>query len=138
MADLGSITAVRPTSNTQHRLVDYGATIAAGNSVCFDPTDSKWKLADNNDTTTTAGLYGLGVAMTPGVDGGQGFVAVGGSIILVGTTMSVGEYYVVSATAGGVAPATDLATNNRVSNLGVAASATQLDLSVKYTGILHV
>lgn len=137
MSDLASITAVRPTSNTQYRLVDYGATIAAGNSVYLDPADNEWKLADNNASTTTAGLNGIGVAMTPGVDGGQGFVATGGSIILVGTTMAAGEQYVISATAGGIAPATDLATNDYVSLLGIASSTTQLNLNVKYTGVQH-
>jgi hypothetical protein len=58
-------------------------------------------------------------------------------VILVGTTMAVGEPYVVGGTAGDIVPETDLTTGDYVSRLGTAASTTQLDLSVKVTGIQH-
>lgn len=135
MAALGSITAVRPTSNTIVSLVQYGATISAGQSVYLDAADSKYKLADSNASSATAAIKG--VAVTPGVDGGYGYVATGGSIILVGTTMAVGETYYVGATAGTIVPDGDLTTNDYVSRIGTGASATQLDLSVKATGIVH-
>lgn len=135
MAALGSITAVRPTSNTVSSLVQYGATISAGQPVYLDAADSKYKLTDSNASAATAAVKGI--AMTPGVDAGYGYVATGGSIILVGTTMAVGESYYVGATAGTIVPDADLTTGDYVSRIGTGASATQLDLSIKATGITH-
>lgn len=136
MAALSGITAVRPTSNTtQTGPVLYGATISAGQPVYLDSSDSKYKLADNNASAATATIKG--VAITPGIDAGYGYVATGGSVILVGTTMAVGETYYVGATAGEIVPDADVATGNYIARIGTAASATQLDISVKATGIVH-
>lgn len=135
MAALASITAVRPTANTVTRNVTYGATIAAGQPVYLDPADNEHKLADNNASATTAKVSGI--AMTPGIDGGQGLIAINGDIILVGTTMAVGETYYAGATAGEIVPDADLATGNIVTRLGTAATATQLNLSIEATGITH-
>ena len=134
MADLSSITAVRPTSNTQVvGPVLYGATISAGQPVYLDSSDGKYKLADADASETTAQVQGI--AMTPGVDDGYGVIAIGGNIILVGTTMTVGDSYLASATAGGIMPEGDLASDDYVTHLGVAATATQLNLNIKATGI---
>jgi hypothetical protein len=135
MAALSGITAVRPTDNTQFAKQLYGATVAVGNPVYLDTADSEYKLADSNASALTAAAKGI--AMTPGVDTGYGIVATAGSIILVGTTMAVGETYYVGATAGEIVPDGDLTTGHYVTRLGTAASATQLDLSIKATGISH-
>jgi len=137
MAALSGITAVRPTANTIATApIMYGATIAAGQSTYSDTADSgKQKLADANDTAATAVVKGI--AITPGVSGGYGYIATGGSIILVGTTMVVGETYAIGQTAGSIVPVSDLTTNDRVTILGTAASATQLDLQIKATGVQH-
>lgn len=134
MADLAGITAVRPTADTQTARVVYGATIPAGEPVYKDAADSEHKQADASAQATAVIV---GVTMTPGVDGGHGIIAISGSIILVGTTMAIGEPYVVSATAGGIAPETDLATTEFVSRIGTAATATQLDLNFRVTAIQH-
>lgn len=135
MAALSGITAVRPTSNTQADLQQFGATISAGQPVYADSTDSnKNKLADNNASAATATVKGI--AITPGVSSGYGYVATSGSIILVGTTMTVGKAYYLGATAGEIIPEADLATGNYVTRLGTASSATQLDLDISSTGIL--
>jgi hypothetical protein len=62
-------------------------------------------------------------------------MAFGGNIILVGTTMTVADTYLVSPTAGGIMPNADKATGDYVTRLGVAASATQLNLSIEATAI---
>jgi hypothetical protein len=134
MAALASITAVRPTANTTTRNVQYGATIAAGQPVYLDSTN-KAQLADSNASAVTAAVKG--VAMTPGVNGGFGLIATDGAIILVGTTMAVGETYYVGATAGTIIPDADLTTGDFVSRIGTAATATQINLSIEATGILH-
>jgi hypothetical protein len=133
MAALSGITAVRPTSTTQFERVIYGATVAAGNPLYLDTADGEHKLGDSNASVTTAKVRA--VAITPGIDAGYGLVATSGSIILVGTTMVVGTNYYVGATAGEIIPEGDLATNDFVTRLGTASTATQLDLSIVATGI---
>jgi len=132
MADLTSITAVRPTAFTQTRTVQYGATIAAGQPIVKSGT--KYVLADADASAVLAAAEGI--AMTPGVNDGYGIMATGGSIILVGTTMTVGETYLVSDTAGAIMPVADRDTGDYVTRLGTASSATQLDLAIEATGIV--
>jgi len=131
MADLSSITAVRPTSSTQLRIVQYGVTVAAGQAVV--KSSSKYILADANLSSAVAAAEGI--AMTPGVADGYGIVATGGNVILVGTTMVVGETYLASRTAGGIMPNADKTGGDYVTRLGTAATTTQLNLSVTATGI---
>lgn len=131
MADLSGITAVRPTSSTQTKIVQYGGTVSVGQPVSLSST--KYVASDANASATLAAA--TGIAITPGVTDGYGIVAVGGSVILVGTTMTVGETYLVSRTAGGIMPNADKATGDYVTRLGTAATTTQLNLSIQATGI---
>lgn len=131
MADLTSITAVRPTANTTFTRVQYGATIAAGQPIVKSGTT--YVLADANASAALAAAEGI--AITPGVSGGYGLMATGGSIILVGTTMVVGETYLASDTAGGIMPNSDRSTGDYVTKLGTASTTTQLDLSIVATGV---
>ena len=132
MADLSGITAVRPTQFTQVTIVPYGATIAVGQTIVKSGTT--YVLADANASAALAASQGI--AMTPGVSGGYGLMASGGGIILVGTTMVVGESYIVSDTAGGIMPNADKSTGDYITKLGTAATATQLDLAIVATGII--
>ena len=133
MADLSSITAVRPTSDTQVQRVTYGATVALAQPLYQDASDeNKWKPADCDLSVLAAAAKGI--AITPGVDDGYGLVATGGSVILVGTTMAVGTNYIVSDTAGGIKPTSDAASGDWVTNLGNATSATELKLLINATG----
>jgi len=131
MADLSSITAVRPTATTQTRIVQYGATITAGQAIVKSGT--KYVLADANASAVLSAAEGI--AMTPGVDNGYGIMAYAGPVILVGTTMTVGETYLVSDTPGGIMPNADRSTGDFVTRLGTASTAAQLDLAVQSTGI---
>lgn len=137
MAALSGITAVRPTANTTlatNRPVLYGSTISDGQVAYFDVADSKYKLSDSNLSAAIAAS--VGVFVTPGIDTGYGYVATGGSIILVGTTMVVGTVYCVGATAGSIVPISDLTTGDYVTILGTASTATQLDLAIKASGVV--
>ena len=136
MTAISGITAVRPTATTKTALVIYGATIAVGQPLYLDSSDNEYKLTDANSSAATAALKAI--AMTPGIDGGYGLVAIGGSIILlVGTTMAVGETYYAGATAGTIVPDADLTTADYISRVGVASSATQILLAIEATGIIH-
>jgi len=116
-------------------MVPYGATIASGVPVYLDASDSKHKPTDANLSSSAA--TAKGIAVTPGVDGGYGLIAIRGSIILVGTTMAVGTTYYCGPTAGEIIPETDLATGDNIMRLGMAATTTQLDLDIKLMGIVH-
>jgi hypothetical protein len=131
MADLSGITAVRPTSTTQLRIVQYGGTVSVGQAVV--QSSSKYVAADANASLALAAAEGI--AMTPGVTDGYGVVAFSGSVLLIGTTMTVGETYLLSRTAGGIMPNADRTTGDYVTRLGTAATATQLELAIKATGI---
>lgn len=138
MAALASITAVRPTSTTRTKRGVAGTTIAAGQSVYLDTSDTTWKLADaNGGSLLIAGSAGLGVAMGPSVAAGYLDIAYSGSIVLVGTTAVVGQTYMVGQTAGSFVPASDLTTSDYTSRLGTAETATQILLSIEATGIVH-
>lgn len=135
MAALSGITAVRPTVNTVLiGPIEFGATIASGQGVYIDTADNKAKLAGN----ASAALATLGgIAVTPGNSGSFGYIAVGGSVELVGATMAVGETYYAGATVGTIVPNADLSTGHYVSQYGTASSATKLDIALKATGIVH-
>lgn len=129
-----TFTSVRATSTTSCDFIQYGATIGAGEVVYADSTDSnKAKLADNDAIAATATVKGI--PMYGGVSGSYGHVAIGGSIVLVGATMTAGVTYFLGPTAGQIVPESDLGTGDYVSRLGTAASATQLDLDITNTGI---
>lgn len=138
MADLSGITAVRPTADTISTRVTYGATIAAGQLLYLDSSDNEYKLAlsdSGSATTTTANASGI--AITPGVDGGYGYIATAGTVFLVGTTMAIGEQYMLSNTPGGIAPDADIGTGDYVTQCGVATTANLLRLGFYASGITH-
>ena len=133
MADVSGITAVRPTANTEVRVVTYAETVSAGQPLYLN-SSGKYALADANNSATTA--EASAIAVTPGVLDGYGVVAIRGNIILVGATLTGGEAYIVSTTAGGIKPESDAkTTGDYITDLGRASSSTQLDLNFKATGI---
>jgi len=133
MAALAGITAVRPTKNTIQDQYRMGATVAPGQPTYLDVAAATYKLAAN---TSVALAKVNGIAITSGVASGYAYIARGGSIELVGTTMTVGDTYYLGA-AGEIVPAADVTAGKIVTRLGEASAATILDLSIKATGIVH-
>lgn len=134
MAALAGITAVRPTANTIEQRYKLGATTALGQPLYLDIAAAKHKPATN---AAVASAKCSGISITGGVDGSYAYVAQGGSIELVGTTMAVGTAYYIGATAGDIVPESDLSTGKIVTRLGTASTATILDLSIQSTEIPH-
>lgn len=133
MADL-TVTATSVVPVTGYTFEDgiAGATITAGQTVYKDTSDSnKFKLADA-DAATTAECYGI--ALNGCASGQVVKVQVGGELN-VGATLTVGQVYVVSTTAGGIAPYADLASGDYVSILGVADTTSNLVLRLFNTGV---
>jgi hypothetical protein len=107
MADL-SITAANVATVTGGSTSSgtAGVTITAGQLVYLDSVSSTIKLADANASITAADCVGVALH---GSLAGQPIVYQTGGDYTTGGTNTVGEVYVVSATAGGIAPRADLA-----------------------------
>lgn len=120
MADL-TITAanVIKTSTTSVVTGVAGATITAGQSVYLDSTTSTIKLAQADGTA--AEVAAVGIALHAALTGQPVSYATGGPIN-IGATTAKTTTYMVSATAGGVAPQADLTSGQRICELGYATA----------------
>lgn len=108
-----------------------GATITAGQAVYLDSTTSTYKLSDANaaGTATCDGIALNGAAS------GQPLKVLTEGLITIGGTVVVGTIYVVSETAGGICPTTDLASGEYVSVIGVATTAAILNVRRINSGV---
>ena len=120
MADI-TVTAanVAPSSSTTEEGT-AGGTVTAGQPVYKDSSDSyKLKAADANASAAAAAA--VGIALHASLAGQPLRYAKAGPVT-IGATVAVGTIYVVSATAGGIAPHGDLATGMYTTILGVATT----------------
>lgn len=135
MADI-SVTASAVVASVT-ALVEHGgkagATITAGQVVYKDSSDGKFKLADN-DSATAAVRTVYGIALHASLDGQPLSVIKRGPLTL-NAALTAGTTYVLSSTAGGIAPQADAATGDEVVILGVATSTSVLDVNLKNTGV---
>lgn len=119
MADL-SITASQVLSGAD---ADFyigiaGATIVAGKAVYLDSISGKLLLADANGSIDSA--TARGIALHAASDGQPLKVQIAGSLTLgAGAAPVLSTIYIVSGTAGGIAPAADLASGWWTTVLGV-------------------
>lgn len=132
MADL-SITAanVGVKGRVATDIVQVGESVTQGQPAYYKNSDGKYYKTDANASTATA--VATGVFLTAASTDGYAILARSGPVNL-GATLTVGETYVVSATAGGIAPIGDATTGWYVTILGVASSASQLELSIISSG----
>lgn len=141
MADV-SITAanVIAGANAKFRAVRFGATVTAGQYVYEDTSDNMdCKLADAN--SATAHIV-AGVATGSYADGQWGQIIYedddftpGGTLSITASATSTG-IYVLSATAGGIAPATDAVATMYPVVLGVAKSTTKMNFKPLRAGVV--
>ncbi len=133
MADV-TVTAanVKPvgTSRTVQTVL-LGETVTQGQPLYLKAADSKyWKA----DADTLAEAAAAGIAITPGVADDYAIMLTAGTINM-GGTLAVGQVYVVSVNAGGVAPYSDLGSGDYVTILGVATTTAILNVDLNATGI---
>ncbi len=102
-----------------------GATITAGQALYQDPADGEYKLCDNDNASSTVRTF-KGIALNGCSDGQPVHVQISG-VINMGATLAVGTIYTTSATAGGVAPSSDLSSGEYTSIIGVALTAANLE-----------
>lgn len=112
--------------------VKYGEAITQGQPVYLNSADGEYYKADANASSTTAAA--AGIALTPGAAGEYGIIVTSGEMDL-GATLVVGETYVVSATAGAIAPIADLTTGDYPTILGVATTAGKITINILSSGV---
>lgn len=133
MADI-TVTAanVKPVGTSRTlQTVQYGETVTQGQPVYLKSDTKYWKA----DADTSAEAAAIGIVITPGVADDYGVIVTTGQVNM-GATLAVGQVYVVSVNAGGVAPYSDLGTGDYVTILGVASTTAILDIGINATGIV--
>ena len=133
MANVSQTAAnVKIKADNQVRTRQAGEAITQGMPYYISTTDGKAYQTDANDGSAKA--EARGIAITP-ASTDEYFVACDAGLIDIGGTLSVGQVYVVSATKGAIAPISDLVSNDYVTVLGIALTASTLDLSPDASGV---
>jgi len=134
MADL-SITAANVVagSGAKKATGTAGATATAGQVAYFDTTDSKYKLADNN--SATAAVRSPAGFFLNGASNNQPVAIHTSGPLTIGATLTPGVAYYLSDTPGGVCPVADLASGEYPVLLGIATSASVLDVKIQEAGV---
>lgn len=110
-----------------------GAAITAGQLLYMDTADSnKMKLADANGGGELEVVRGVALHAAAA---GQPITYQTAGQITIGATVTVGETYISSDTAGGIRPIADLDAADRVAYVGYAISTTVLQLNIINTGV---
>lgn len=133
MADLAiTATSVVPGLDASIQQGIAGETITAGNSLYKKAADGKFWKAQCDGTPEEAACEGIALN---GAAPNQTVAYVSAGTVTIGATTSKATTYVVSATAGGIAPQADLIATNRISYVGYATDATgTLIVSRRLTG----
>lgn len=134
MADL-SITAanvVKGTGAVPDASKVAGETVTAGQTVYLKASDNRWWKSQADATSTEAAASGIALN---GASAGQPLVVQTAGEITIGATVAVGGVYVVSATAGGIAPVADLASTNYLTVIGYGKTTAIIVMDVNPTGI---
>lgn len=134
MTDL-VITAANVLEGTQARKQrkTCGATITQGQSVFVDNSDQLQPAQKDVDAATAAAV---GIALNSG-ESGQPVTFQSGGELDVGSTLVVGETYVVGAGPGGIAPIADVISTEFSTILGIATAAGVLKMGVLQSGVAH-
>jgi hypothetical protein len=114
-----------------------GAAIAAGEVAFLDTaTTGKWQLADSDAATAEARgqTANIGIALNSAAADQPIVVQTGGAVTL-GAVLTAGTAYYLSDTPGKLCPVADITGGDYVVLLGLAASASVLNLDVQYSGV---
>jgi len=107
-----------------------GETITAGMPLYLSSwTDNRVYKADNN-TGDSRKVELVGIALHAAT-AGQPIIVQTSGVIDIGATLTLGETYVVSATAGGIAPIADLS-SSYVSHIGIATDTTNKYITLNF------
>lgn len=109
-----------------------GATITAGQVVYLDSSDGEYKLADT-DSATAAIRSPRGIALNNASDG-QPLQILRKGLITIGATVTQGVAYYLGATAGAIVPVGDLGSGDYPVVIGIATSASVLNVNFTEAG----
>ena len=135
MADLSiTVAEVLEGSNADTAVVTAGATVTAGQTVYLDVSANTYKLAQSDGTSEEATV--AGIALHASLSGQPLKIQTAGTVT-IGATASVteGVFYVLSDTAGGIAPHTDaLASTEYASFIGVGDGSNGIVMGILNSG----
>ena len=134
MADL-TITAANVVAGTDASIEHgkAGETITAGQAVYKDAATGKYLKADSNSATAGA-KSPRGVALN-GAAANQPLAIARSGLVTIGATLTAGTAYYLSDTAGGICPVADVGSGENVVLIGLATSASVLNIAIKDTGV---
>jgi hypothetical protein len=124
--------SVVPGANASVESGTAGEAITAGKVVYRDPNTKKFMIADNNGTADAKKPRGIalnGASLNQPVD-----VQTAGPLTL-GGGLTAGTTYFLSDTAGGICPDVDVVAGETVALLGIAASASVLNIDIQLPGV---
>ena len=105
-----------------------GGAITTGD-VVYQADDQTWQRAKASGTVQEAGSNNYGIALaTAAAADARISVAGPGCTVALGAG-AIGTIYCISATAGKIAPAADMASTNKVTILGVGVATNRLVLT---------
>lgn len=110
-----------------------GEAITQGDPLYFD-TAGKLKKCQADGTAAEADCKAIALSAASAADMDVAYFAPGADIDL-GATLTVGETYVVSATAGAICPVGDLVSGDYVTILGIATAANKLPFRPRASGV---
>jgi hypothetical protein len=110
-----------------------GGTITAGMPLYKDTTDGN--ALKPGDASAAASAAFAGIALNGAADGQPVAYAKPGATINWGATLAKGTLYVISATAGGVAPVADLASGEYITALAVGIGTANAKVIGVETGV---
>lgn len=112
-----------------------GAALTRSQIVYKDTANSNvWKPAQCDGTALEAGSAGIGYAAQDVGSGQYVDIVTFDDDWTPGGTLAIGTEYVVSATAGGIAPSGDLMSTNYHTHLGTPKSTSKMVFDPSYTG----
>lgn len=123
-------TSVLPSSSAIKRYAVAGVQITAGKLVYKSATDNKLYLADG-DSATAAVRDCVGIAVATVASGAECTYVTEDPNLTIGGTVVNGTIYVLSSTAGGIAPAADLTTGWFTTVVGVGTSSSTIAFRAK-------
>lgn len=110
-----------------------GETIAQGKQVYLNSTSKKWMLADSNAASAEA-RAAKGTALNA-ASLNQPLTVQKDGQITIGAVLTPNLEYFLSDTPGGICPYADVGAGEYACRVGIALSASVLDLDYKYTGV---
>ena len=129
MADLTIVPGDVQNTDTATLIEGDAAVVVAAGQAVYRNASSKFALADADGATPLFRVVGIAVNSAKADQPLQ--VCTGDSAFVCGAAdVEIGQVYVLSATAGGIAPVTDLVNPMNCQVIGVGISATEIYLKL--------